>query len=95
MSEKPTTPSPEPQVTPKFAFPDLLDNPGGMMHDEATKTFWVGINMKVAEYNEACAILDSSKLTALNAYKKMNMKRILQPASSLQSMKNFVASKFK
>lgn len=95
MNETPALLKPEPPAAPKFMFPDLLDNPGGMMVDDTNKTFWVGINMKVADYAEAAAILDSSKLAALNAYKKINQKRILQPASSLQSMKQFVANKFK
>lgn len=90
MSEKPALTTPEPSSGPKFMFPDLQDNPGGMMVDPTSKTFWVGINMKVADYTEAAAILDSSKLTALNAYKQMNQKRVLQPASSFASMKNFV-----
>lgn len=93
MSEKPALATPEPSSGPKFMFPDLQDNPGGMMVDPDHKTFWVGINMKVADYMEAAAILDSSKLTALNAYKNLNQKRILQPASSFQSMKNFITGR--
>lgn len=93
MSDKIITP--EAPAQPKFIFPDLQNNPGGMMFVPELKQYWIGLDLKVADYNEACAIIDGAKLQLLNHYKQLNQKRILAPTNAAQAMKNFVLGKFK
>ena len=84
----------EPLTQPKFIFPDLQNNPGGMMFVPELKQFWIGLDLKVADYTEACAIIDGAKLQLLNHYKTLNQKRILSPGNAAQAMKQFVLGKF-
>ena len=58
---------------PKYLFPDLQSNPGGLVFTEQGVA-WLGINTKVADYLEASAILDDTKLKLLSHYKNQNQK---------------------
>jgi len=84
------------QEQQKYVFPRLdNNNPAGCIVDPASYTLWIGVNLKAVQLVEALCLIDSFKMQLIQFWNKAQQVRVIQPASALQSMKNFVSSKLK